>query len=49
MHSYKETEDVVKYLDIIKHHISYVKVLNEADIEALACACYSAIPLRPST
>jgi len=30
MHSYKEPEVVVKYLDIIKYHIGYVKVWNEA-------------------
>ena len=30
MHSYKEPEVVVKCLDIIKYHIGYVKVWNEA-------------------
>ena len=34
MHSHKEPEVVVKYLNIIKYHIGYVKVWNEADIEA---------------
>ena len=33
MHSYKEPEVVVKCLDIIKYHIGYVKVWNEAGIE----------------
>ena len=34
MHSYKEPEVVVKCLDIIKYNIGYVKVWNEAGIEA---------------
>ena len=34
LHSYKKPEVVVKCLDIIKYHIGYVKVWNEAGIEA---------------
>ena len=44
MHSYKEPEVVVKCLDIIKYYIGYVKVWNEAGIEAYRPA--PAIPLR---
>ena len=44
MHSYKEPEVAVKCLDIIKYHIGYVKVWNEAGIEAYRPA--PAIPLR---
>ena len=45
MHSYKEPEVVVKCLDIIKYHIGYVKVWNEAGIEAYNRPA-PAIPLR---